>query len=221
MMKRSSIFLWTVPILLTALPLTCLAGDDWELWTELKWKKKVSPELSLQGGSYTRFRRDLGEFYKQGGYVIFSAAAKPYLKVEPGYLYEFSERPRSHDTVSEHRLLLNLIPHTRLGRLHLEDRSRIEFRRINGVEDWRYRNKPKIALSLWKGSFWEAAPYLADEAFYGFRAGEWNRNRFFVGVEKRLTRRLSAELYVMVESNKTGSDWAEFHVLGLTSTVSF
>jgi hypothetical protein len=68
---------------------------------------------------------------------------------------------------------------------------------------------------------WEATLYLADELFYGFRAGEWNRNRFFAGVEKRLTPRLSVELYTMVESNKTGRDWAEFHVLGLASTVSF
>ena len=61
---------------------------------------------------------------------------------------------------------------------------------------------------------------MADEVFYGARAGEWTRNRVYLGVEKPLTEAVGAELYYLIESNKTGRDWNEFHVLGLAVTVA-
>jgi len=197
------------------------ARDDWELWTELKWKRKLSSSQSIFGGGYTRFRRNFGEFYKQSGYLGFSQKILPWLKGEPVYLFEFSERPRVHDEVHEHRIFLNLIPFAHLGRFSVENRHRMEFRHINGSDDWRYRTRAKVSLPLFKESRWEIIPFIWDEVFYGFRAGELGRNRFSLGTEKPLTKTLSLELYYLVESNKTGSDWAEFHAVGSSLSFSF
>lgn len=106
------------------------------------------------------------------------------------------------------------------GPVQFEDRNRIEFRHINGRDDWRYRNKPKLSLELGRG-WYAVEPFVADEVFYGARAEEWNRNRIFLGVGKTLHRVFDVELFYMIESNKQGRDWDEFHVLGVTTDVKF
>lgn len=138
--------------------------------------------------------------------------------MEPVYQYEWSEQTNG-DTTIENRLYVNVIPSGSWGRLHVEDRNRLEFRHVNGTDDWRYRNKPKLSVELGQG--WaEVEPFVADEVFYGARAGEWVRNRVFLGVEKPLTKQLSAELYYMIESNRKGRDWDEFHVLGVSLALT-
>lgn len=197
------------------------ASDDWQLWIEQKWRVKLHPRVALIGRSDVRFRTDMSDFYKQTDNVGLSFKPTSWLKVEPVYQYEWSEQARVNDTTIENRLYVNLIPHVAWGPLHFEDRNRIEFRHINGRDDWRYRNKPKLSLELGEDAWYACEPFVADELFYGARAGEWNRNRFFVGVEKPLGRLVSTELYYMIESNKQGRDWDAFHVLGLTTAWSF
>jgi hypothetical protein len=197
------------------------ARDDWELWTELRWKKPLSKTTTLFGTVNGRFRRNMGEFYQQVDDLGVSCKAFSWLKIEPAYQWNFQERARTHDTVQEHRLYINLIPHTKVGPFQVEDRSRMEFRHVNGKDDWRYRNRSKVSMALGKGSSFEVKPYLADEIFYGFRAGEINRNRFLAGIERPIRKNLSVELFYVVQSDKTGKDWSEFHALGLATNVTF
>jgi len=198
----------------------CEASDDWQLWIEQKWRLKLHPQLTLMGRSDFRFRNDMSDFYKQTDNIGFSMKPLSWLKIEPVYQYEWSEQAKVDDTTIENRVYLNLIPTISWGWLHLEDRNRIEFRHINGREDWRYRNKPKLSIEIGKG-WYAVEPFVADEVFYGARAGEWNRNRVFLGVAKELSRFVEAELYYMIESNKQGRDWDELHVLGLTLGWTF
>ena len=188
------------------------ARDDWQLWLEQKWSVTLSPTVRLVGKSEERFRNDMSDYYTQIASVGVSWKALSWLKLEPSYHYQWTEQA-SRDT-NENRIYLNVTPAWSAGRMSVEDRHRVEFRHINGIEDWRYRNRPKLSLEVGEGS-WEVEPYVADEVFYGARAGEWTRNRFSVGVEKPLTRQASAALYYLIESNKTGRDWNEFHVLGI------
>lgn len=196
------------------------ARDDWQLWLEQKWSVKLTDRVKAMGRSDLRFRNDMGDFYKQTDNIGLSIKMAPWLKVEPVYQYEWSEQATGGDTTIENRLYLNVTPSVSWRRLHLEDRHRVEFRHLNGRDDWRYRNKPKLSAALGR-EWYEVEPYVADEVFYGARAGEWNRNRIFVGLEKDLSRHLSADLYYMIESNKTGRDWAELHVLGGTASWRF
>jgi len=200
---------------------TSEARDDWELWTELRWKKPVSERLTLQGTSSFRFRRDLGEFYRHFDEVGLGYKWLSWLKVEGAYQWNYSERPKTHDPVYEHRLYTSVIPQLSVGRLQLENRNRLEWRHINGVDDWRYRNRSKASLPLWTGRWWQIKPFVADELFYGFRAEAINRNRVLVGVEKPLSARLAVEVFYVLESNKAGRDWDEFHGLGFATLVMF
>ena len=206
---------WALSVLISAwsvAPRSSEARDDWQLWPEQKWSVKLSPHVRLVGKSDERFKDDMSTFYKQTNNVGCSFTVLPWLKLEPMYDYEWTEKANG-DTTVEHRLFLNRTPFRSWRKIKVEDRNRVEFRHINGVDDWRYRNKPKLSVKIGDG-WYEIEPYVADEVFYGARAGEWTRNRLYLGVEKPLTTELGSELYYMVESNRTGRDWEEFHVLG-------
>ena len=194
------------------------ARDDWQLWLEQRGSVKLSPTVKLVAKAEERFRDDMRRYYFQVGSVWVSWKALPWLKLEPGYHHQWSEARNGSDA-EEHRLFLAATPGWSVGRFHMEDRSRIEFRHIDGVDDWRYRNKGKLNVEV--GARWYACePFVADEVFYGARAGEWTRNRFSIGIEKPLTKELSTELYYLIESNRRGRDWDAFHVLGVVMDVA-
>ena len=165
-------FLLVSAFFLRCLP--CEARDDWQLWLEQKWSVKLATSLKLVGKTEERFQSDMSDFYSQIASVGFSWKALSWLKLEPAYYYQWTERA-GRDT-NENRVYLNVTPGKAWGRFHIEDRNRIEFRHINGVDDWRYRNKPKLGVELGR-DWYEIQPYVADEVFYGARAGEWTRNR--------------------------------------------
>lgn len=216
--------LWRLHVMLVSGALMCWAPgaearDDWQLWLEQKWSVKLTDSVRLVGKTEERFRDDLGEYYVQIAAAGISWKPLSWLKVEPGYQYQWTEKT-NHDTTIENRGYLSLIPAVSWGPFHMEDRNRIEFRHINGRDDWRYRNKAKLSLEAGRG-WYAVEPFVADEVFYGARAGEWDRNRIFIGVGKALHRVLDVELFYLIESNKQGRDWDEFHVLGVTTSVGF
>lgn len=203
------------------LPAAVHARDDWELWAELRWKKPLSERLSLQGVSSLRLRGGMGELYRHFEEAGLGYKWLPWLKVEGAYHWNASDRPNTHDQAYEHRLYVALTPQVMVAGLQLENRHRLEFRHINGFDDWRYRSRVKASLPLGTATWWHMKPFVADELFYGFRAGEVNRNRTLIGVERTVTKQLAVELFYVLESNKAGRDWDEFHGVGLATSVTF
>lgn len=163
----------------------------------------------------------MGELYRQFEEVGLGYKWLPWLKTEGAYHWNASDRANTHDNIYEHRLYAGLIPNIVVGRFQIENRNRLEFRHLNGHDDWRYRNRSKVSLPLGTDRWWQISPFVADELFYGFRAGEINRNRMVAGVERSLTKLLAVELFYVLESNKAGRDWDEFHGVGIATTVTF
>ena len=195
------------------------ARDDWQLWLEQKWSVGLTKNVKLIGKTEERYRSDMSDFYTQVAFIGMSWKALPWLKLEPAYHYEWTEQA-NRDTTIDNRAVLHVTPGWSWGRVHVEDRNRIEFRHVNGRDDWRYRNKSKLSVDVGK-NWYTAAPYVADEVFYGARAGEWTRNRVYLGLEKPLTKQLGAEVYYAVDSTRQGRDWNEFHILGLSVSAKF
>jgi len=214
--------IWWVMVggLLGVCPIRVFAGDDWQLWLEQKWRLKLRQQVSLFGGIELRFRNDMSDFFKHTDTVGLSIKPLSWLKIEPAYRYEWTEQATVDDTTIENRLYVNVTPMGSWGPFSVEDRHRIEFRHLNGRDDWRYRNKPKLSVGIGNG-WYRFEPYVADEVFYGARAGAWNRNRVFLGIAKELEAHTEVELYYMIESNKQGRDWDEVHVLGIVFAAAF
>lgn len=202
-------------------PTKAVASDDWELWTELRWKKPLFDRLLIQGVSTVRFRKDMQDFYRHFDELGLTVKMFPWLRMESAYHWNYSQQPRTRSAVYEHRPYIGAIPQLSIGKLQLENRNRIEHRRINGTIDWRYRNRLKAVLSLGKNKWWSAKTFISNELFYGFEAGKISRDRFSCGLEKSFNRLLSGELFYVMEFNRTERNWQRFHALGLAVTLNF
>lgn len=78
------------------------ARDDWQLWLEQKWGVKLTDAVKLVGKTEERFRDDFGEYYVQIASAGMSWKPLPWLKVEPGYHYQRTEKT-NRDTTVENR----------------------------------------------------------------------------------------------------------------------
>ena len=77
----------------------------------------------------------------------------------------------------------------------VSSRNRVEFRIINGVYSWRYRNQVKVERQLRLSDRFTTSPYLSMEAYYDSRVDVWNRFRFSAGTEQPLGKHWSLEPY--------------------------
>jgi hypothetical protein len=83
----------------------------------------------------------------------------------------------------EHRGVLEAtLRYLPVARLVLIDRNRLDLRDVNGERSWRYRNRSRLERDIPLGPR-VATPYLMAEFFYDSRYDEWNRQRYFVGIE--------------------------------------
>jgi hypothetical protein len=104
-----------------------------------------------------------------------------YLTFRAGYRFAWDLSDSSQ--YQEHRGVLEAtLRYLPVARLVLIDRNRLDLRDVNGERSWRYRNRSRLERDIPLGSR-VATPYLMAEFFYDSRYDEWNRQRYFVGIE--------------------------------------
>jgi hypothetical protein len=172
----------------------------------------VRPELDLyiQQGPLLRFEisdsfsGDQSTHNWQGNFAFYvETALKPvlrrelrdqpdvyrnkYLTLRAGYRYQNSLT--AGHSAAENRGIIELTSRYELpGQLVVTDRSRGEFRFIEGISpSTRYRNRLRLERDLTYG-WLESTPYIYDEIFYDTRYGLWSPNRYGVGVQFQVGR---------------------------------
>ena len=139
-----------------------------------------------------------------------------------GFNYRGINEKTSNGWKYEHRPHLNVTLKAKYKGAALSNNSRFEFRMRKSAEDkLRYRNKAMIKFP-WKWSKWKIQPYLADEIFFDTECVEMTRNRVYAGINAKLLKDLSLEVYYVRENNKTSSnDWNDVNVLGAKLKLAF
>jgi Protein of unknown function (DUF2490) len=132
------------------------------------------------------------------------AARSKLLMIRAGYLY--SKTPSgSADPFVEHTPTVEA--HARWlfpGALLLTDRSRVDFRIVDGDYQPRYRNRLKIEHTFKAGRL-EFTPYGHAEAFYDWRYDKFHRYRYSVGSEVALGRHFIFESYYLRQRDTVSS----------------
>ena len=142
-----------------------------------------------------------------------------YLSFRIGYRYA-QALGKDADSYREHRPLLEATGRVyALGRAVLLDRSRFDFRNVNGDWSWRYRNRIRIEREV---PAWSSAvtPYAMVELFYDSRYAAWNRQRYFVGVEWPTGKKSILDSYY-VRQNDSRSSPAHLNAFGLAVNLFF
>lgn len=194
-------------------------GDSrWEYWTSFCVSESVndnltinfSPELRYRGGAsghyYTHF--DMGLDWKVNNWLVL------------GSYYRHVEEKKNDEWEIEKRPHFNATVKGRLFGLDISNRGRLEYRiKDNDDESFRYRNKLTVKLS--KMTEFEIQPYVADEPFYDFDADEFNKNRLYAGFNLNIYKKLKADVYYILESQRRDSHWSEINIFGINFKYPF
>lgn len=142
----------------------------------------------------------------------------PFGYLRGGYRYTFSTRDASY---RESRIVAEGVASKSVwSRLRALNRTRVEWRWINGDPSYRVRDRVQVQLvaTATRGPAW--TPYGTFEAYYDSRYNTIARLGARVGTEARLGRHLSTDLYVARQDNSRGTPTA-VNALGLTLKLSY
>jgi hypothetical protein len=129
--------------------------------------------------------------------------------------YEYLHASQNGKTKNENRIALSGTGHfTPGGGFLLTDRNRIEFRWVDGVYDFRYRNKVVIDHHLKVGEF-SFTPYASGELFHDRNHHSWNENHYAFGSQFPYKKLLMVDTYYL-HKNCTTCDPTSVNVVGLT-----
>jgi Protein of unknown function (DUF2490) len=142
----------------------------------------------------------------------------PFGYIRGGYRYTFSTHDASY---RESRIIAEGVGSRKIGsRVRALNRTRVEWRWINGDPSYRVRDRVQVQLesTATHGPAW--TPYGTFEAYYDSRFNTVSRLGGRVGAEARITHRLSTDLYVARVVNSRDSPPA-VNALGITLKVSY
>src|SRR5207248_6289699 len=155
---------------------------DLQLWPELHATAKINSSFVATSYLSIRFADNISRMFEQqyGAGVAYIPSRFRYLTFSPWYRYIRSQ-PTTTRTTHENRWAADLFVKTPpFHRLVFSDRSRGEFRFINGNLSERYRNRVQLEAEVEHAKH-KLTPYLSWEPFYDTRFHVWNQRRYYVG----------------------------------------
>ena len=105
------------------------------------------------------------------------------------------------------------------GAFLITDRNRLEFRFINGVYNFRYRNK-LVADHAFLVNKFHFTPYASGELFWDRNHHSWNQNQYGGGVQLPYHPRLMLDVFFL-HQNCTTCSQQHINVVGLTLNLYF
>jgi hypothetical protein len=164
-----------------------------ELWPEIDMYINVKPKIRLYFMATTSRAVEDGELFDGKAFEAQIGAHIDYIPnkhvvLRTGYRFGTSvgdaSNPYKENRFLTEQTLRQMLP----GSLLLSDRSREDFRFINGEFSFRYRNRVTIEREFHLFKKRTITPYASGEIFYDTRYSAWNRNRLTAGVQTSLRR---------------------------------
>jgi len=135
-----------------------------------------------------------------------------YLVVSGGY--EYLHTIDQGSLTIENQIIAQATPHIVLAGLTIGDRNRTEFRWINGVSNFRYRNRLTVIRQSQLRTF-RFAPYGYGELFYNSTLHSWNQREYAAGVQFPYKSHLMLDTYWLRESC-TSCSHGSVNMIGVT-----
>jgi Protein of unknown function (DUF2490) len=175
--------------------------DDNQFWTEYQLAVPLDDKTDLVAIGVLRFGRNVSRPVNERIGAGISSRVGKYLTVFPFYLH-VAGQPTSISHSTEERITLEATTKFPVGRFKVIDRNRIEFHFHSRLGQFtQYRNRPQIEHPMRIGKV-EFEGFIADEVFYDSNLSAWFRNRFYVGVAKKINPHFSVELYYVRQNDR-------------------
>jgi hypothetical protein len=194
--------------------------DDTQQWTEVHFIFPLNKKVDLTLVTGLRVGRDLSHLVDERVGVQVAFRPNQYLTLSPGYLFRASQ-PVAGIKLYEHWAFGFATVRVPLARrFRLSDRNFYEYRfRQSQADTSRYRNRLQLERPVKIGGR-TFTPFVADEAWYDFKLRDWSRNRFFAGVTRRFTKKLSGEFFYMRQGDRRARP-GDLNTIGSTFRINF
>jgi len=186
-----------------------------EAWPAVRANIDVQPRIGVQVTAEKHNGEDAAESqWKVGAILNYRMRqiltrlrddidAENHYNLVVGGGYEFIQTNQINGTKREHRVIVQSTPkYIPGGGVLVQDRSRAEFRWVNGVYNFRYRNKliADRALKISKVRF---TPYASGELFWDRNRHAWNQNQYAFGVQLPYKKLLMLDTYYLRQNCTT------------------
>lgn len=191
---------------------------DFQGWTALSVAHPLSESTELLVGGELRYGDDQGHTIYRKISSGFAFHWHRFVTLEPYYQYSVSDSLTGAIT-PENRIAFAATAGTPWKRWELSDRNTGERRFLENARDWRYRNRVELRrpVTVFRS---QMSVFAWDEVFYSSTFGKWYRNRFAVGAGRRLSRRVSIDVFY-VRQNDGVSRPGDLNALGMTFRTRF
>ena len=178
---------------------TPVPRDDTQSWNEVQITAPLKKWVDIVAHVQVRLGRNLSDFVYEHGGMGLVIKVNSYLTLAPSYLH-IATQPTAGRKAFENRLNFAATVQAPLGRFTITDRNLFERRLRSPADSTRYRNRIQIATPL---PFKRAnlIGYLSEEVFYDWSVNGWVRNRFSLGVTRKMNKYLTLDIYYLRQND--------------------
>lgn len=185
---------------------------DFEFWSDTSLTIPLVKKEDKKGEKVEKLNFFISGTFRAGNNISraiderigagFDYHLNKYLTLTTSYLYRAGQPPTGGKDF-EHRIRFEATPGYKWKHFSLRDRNRFEYRfRNSRPNSTRYRNRLTFTVPVKKDGKELFAPFAADEVFYDFREGKWNRNEFSAGISKKFNKTFTADFYYLIQNNR-------------------
>jgi Protein of unknown function (DUF2490) len=208
------ILLWSLTEAKSQVP-ALVAQDDIQSWNDIQLTIPVSKKVDFVTQLTGRFGKNISRLNDARYQFGFAFKPDKTWTLQPFY-WNIRARDSRGRFRTEHRLNLRIGYKFPIKSFGLSHRSWFEYRLRSVGKSWRYR--PSLTFEKELPKSFKAKLYITEEPFYDSILKKFSRNRFTIGVNKTLTKKLSVDVFYM-RQNDGFSRPGDLNVLGTNLKV--
>ena len=179
-------------------------NDDLQLWNDISVTVAVNKKLDLVFPLGFRLAKDLDQVNEGRVGAGFTYKPSDSFSVSPFYVL-VRYRNSAGKFKTENRYHLRFIYKFPTKGFGLSHRSQFEYRVRPGANTWRYRPSITIEKQLPEKFVKGLKIFATEEPFYDSASGRFSRNRFSVGFNKTLTKKVSFDIYYLRQDDNNST----------------
>ncbi|HSK73264.1 MAG TPA: DUF2490 domain-containing protein [Pyrinomonadaceae bacterium] len=196
---------------------TTVDDDDNQSWNDVQLTVPMTKEFDFFTQITARFGNNVSRLVDSRFALGFVWKPTKSLSVSPFYLNIEARNARGRFR-QENRLNLRATYRFPTKGFGLSHRSLYEYRIRRPRNSWRYRPSLTFEKDIPKKIIPGAKVFVTEEVFYDSLLDKFSRNRFTVGINKTINKKLSLDVYYM-RQNDGFSVPGDLNVIGTTWRV--
>ncbi|MCP9495608.1 MAG: DUF2490 domain-containing protein [Pyrinomonadaceae bacterium MAG19_C2-C3] len=187
--------------------------SDTQSWNDVQLTIPLNRQFDFLISTQFRAGDNLRRFVDERGGFGLNYKPSKYLTLSPSYLYAAMQQSRTQRSHENRLSFAATVTLPKLKAFTLTDRNLFERRlRSFAADATRYRNRVQVEHPARIYDF-KFNVVVSDEVFYDSSVRAWSRNRFQIGMNRKLNKHLIGEIYYMRQSDAVTTP-GDINVLG-------